>query len=78
MEYRIRKCDICYAEQRSDDDIYWASRVSRVAWRVPPDGLNHGAFDGDCCQDCRTRISKAIDDTIRSLRDEAKARKSRL
>ena len=73
MKIQIIRCDVCGREQNTSQDIYWASRVATCAWKVPPDGINGGAFNGDLCQDCRSIISDSIDKAVKALKDEAAA-----
>lgn len=74
MKIQIIKCDVCGREQDTSHDIYWASRVAHCTWKVPPDGINGGRFEGDLCQDCRSIIQDSISKAVKALKDETAAK----
>lgn len=60
----IIACERCEAEERSDKKPYWGQCHAHVSWRVPPDGINCGKFEGVLCYSCRQRIITAINDAF--------------
>ena len=66
-EIKIKKCDLCKKEHRSDENRHWSDHIGLVSLNFEQQHGTQSVIEHDLCNACASRILTVIQKTIEDI-----------